>query len=75
MDFAKNTYQKYVAIKNCFVPLLSTIEEQYYASEFIHIINYALTKESFSQIKFEKNFPRVLSDITFEKFHKFDYHN
>ena len=56
IDFAKSIYQKYVVIKNCLVPLLSTVDEQYYASEFIHIINYALTKESFSQIEFEKTF-------------------
>ena len=75
MDFANTVYQKYVAIKNCLVPLLSTVDEQYYASEFIYIINAVITKESFSQSEFEKNFPRALSDITFEKFHKFDYHN
>ena len=75
MDFAKIVYQKYVAIKNYFVTLLSMIEEQYYASEFLHIISAVITKESFFQSEFEKNFPRVLSDITFEKFHKFDYHN
>ena len=75
IDFANTVYQKYVAIKNCLVPLLSTIEEQYYASEFIHIINAVITKESFSQSEFEKNFQPALSDITYEKFHKFDYHN
>ena len=74
-DFAENIYQKYVAIKNCFVSLLSTIEEQYYANEFTKIINHVLLKESFSQGEFEKKFPSVFSDITFEEFHKFDYHN
>lgn len=75
MDFAKNIYQKYVAIKNCFVPLLATLEEQYYASEFVNTINHVLLKESFSQSDFEKNFPQDFSNITFEEFHKFDYHN
>jgi hypothetical protein len=75
IDFAKNIYQKYVVIKNYLVPLLSMVDEQYYASEFANIINHVLLKESFSQGEFEKIPPSVFSNITFEEFHKFDYHN